>query len=127
MICVRVCVPGRGVTFSLLGGMWAYVTYLSVNDDVYQTLGMLVPWIFLFGYMKLLPEWNHTATVAISTPIVINLGRLPYGNQLPGGNYALLRIEENLVGIAIGSVLTLIIFSVSAIDLLKENIQGEHI
>ena len=61
----------------------------------------------------------------MSTAIVINLGRLPYASQLPGGNYALLRIEENLVGIAIGSVLTLMIFPVFAIDLLKENIQSE--
>ena len=68
---------------------------------------------------------NFTASVSISNPIVINLHRLPYASQLLGGNYALLRLKENLVGIAIGYVLTVIIFAIFAIDLLKENIQSK--
>ncbi|CAF3844490.1 unnamed protein product [Adineta steineri] len=109
---------------TLLGAMWAYVTYLAVHDDVYQTFGMLVPWILVFGYIRPLPKLNYTATVAMITPILITLGRIPYGNTLPAGNYALLRIEENLVGIGVAAVLTLIIFPVFAIDLLKDNIQS---
>ncbi|CAF5210237.1 unnamed protein product, partial [Rotaria magnacalcarata] len=99
-------------------------TYLSVNDNVYNTLGMLVPWIFIFGYLRSLPEWGYAAAVAAFTPVLINLGRIPYGDIVPGGDYALLRIEENLVGIAIAIVLTLVIFPVFAIDILKNNIQG---
>ncbi|CAF1610091.1 unnamed protein product [Rotaria magnacalcarata] len=109
---------------TLLGAMWAYITYLSVNDNVYNTLGMLVPWIFIFGYLRSLPEWGYAAAVAAFTPVLINLGRIPYGDIVPGGDYALLRIEENLVGIAIAIVLTLVIFPVFAIDILKNNIQG---
>ena len=105
--------------------MWAYVTYIAVNDDVYKTFGMLVPWIIVFGYLKLLPEWGYAATVAAFTPILITLGRIPQGDSLPAGNYALLRIEENLVGIAIAVVLTLVIFPVFAIDSLKNNIQSK--
>ncbi len=104
--------------------MWAYVTYLSVHDNVYQTFGMLVPWILIFGYLRPSPNWNYTATVATITPILICLGRIPYGNALPAGNFALLRIEENLIGIGIAIILTLIIFPVFAIDLLKDNIQS---
>ncbi|CAM4863385.1 unnamed protein product [Rotaria socialis] len=109
---------------TLLGAMWAYVTYLSANDHVYNTMGMLVPWIFIFGYLRSLPEWGYTAVVAAFTPVLINLGRIPYGDTMPGGNYALLRIEENLVGITIAIVLTIVIFPVFAIDILKNNIQG---
>jgi hypothetical protein len=105
--------------------MWAYITYLAVNDNVYQTFGMLVPWILFFGYLRLLPSWGYTAAVATITPILIDLGRIPYGNALPAGNYALLRIEENVIGIAVGVFLTLIIFPVFATDVLKDNIQGK--
>ncbi len=54
-----------------------------------------------------------------------SLGRIPYGDVLPAGNYALLRIEENLVGIGVAIILTLIIFPVFVIDLLKDNIQSK--
>jgi hypothetical protein len=104
--------------------MWAYVTYLSVSDDVYKTFGMLVPWILIFGYLKPLPQWGYAAMVAGFTPVLITLGRIPYGNSLPAGNYALLRIEENLVGIALAIVLTIVIFPVFAIDVLKNNIES---
>ena len=105
--------------------MWAYITYISVYDHVYHTIGMLVPWILLFGYLTLLPEWNYAGTVGAFTPALINLGRIPYGDALPAGNYALLRIEENLVGIAIAIILTIGIFPVFAIDVLKSNIQSK--
>lgn len=106
--------------------MWAYVTYISVNDDVYHTFGMLIPWILVFGYLRNLPNWGYSATVGAFTPVLICLGRIPYGDSLPAGNYALLRIEENLVGIAVAIVLTLSIFPVFAIDILKNNIQGNY-
>lgn len=113
------------IPFLKTGGMWAYVTYLSVDDDVFQTFGMLIPWILIFGYLKLVPEWGYAATVAAFTPALINLGRIPYGDSEPAGDFALLRIEENLVGIAIAIVLTVVIFPVFAIDSLKNNIQGK--
>ncbi|CAF0897883.1 unnamed protein product [Didymodactylos carnosus] len=49
--------------------------------------------------------------------------RLPFGDAVPAGNYALLRIEEKLIGILIEIFLAMGIFPVFAIDLLKENIQ----
>jgi hypothetical protein len=109
-----------------IGAMWAYITYLSVYDHVYHTFGMLVPWILAFGYLRLLPNWGYAATVAAFTPILITLGRIPYGDAVPAGNYALLRIEENLVGIAVAIILTIIIFPVFAIDVLKNNIQSKY-
>ncbi|CAF3244784.1 unnamed protein product [Rotaria sp. Silwood2] len=111
------------LTGTLLGAMWSYITYLLVRDNIFETFVILVPWVFLFGYLRLFPKWGYTAAVALLTPILINLGRLPYGDALPAGNYALLRIEENFVGITIASIITLTIFPVFAIDLLKENIQ----
>jgi hypothetical protein len=87
---------------------------------------MLVPWLLLFAFLKLLPRWDYTATVAASTPILINLGRL-YETNLPQANYALLRIQENLIGIGLGIALTMLIFPVFAVDLLKKNIQGEYV
>jgi hypothetical protein len=104
--------------------MWAYITYLSAHDDVYKTFGMLVPWILVFGYIRPSPKWSYAAIISSITPILITLGRIPYGNALPAGNFALLRIEENLVGIGVACILTLIIFPVFAVDLLKDNIQS---
>ena len=87
---------------------------------------MLVPWLFLFGYLKLSSEWDYTATVAASTPILVNLGRL-YATDQPTGNYALLRIQQNIIGIGLGIVLTMLVFPIFAVDLLKINIQGEFV
>jgi hypothetical protein len=105
--------------------MWAYVTYLAVGDNSYQIFGMLVPWLFLFGYLRLIPHWDYTATVAASTPVVVNLGRL-YGDVLREGNYVILRIQESIIGISLGAVLAIWIFPVFAVDLLKVNIQSKN-
>ena len=64
--------------------------------------------------------------MSISTPIMIHLDGLPYASLVSGGNYVLLRIEENLVGICVGSVLSLIIFSAFAMNVLKTDIQSER-
>jgi uncharacterized membrane protein YccC len=112
------------ITFFSLGATWAYITYLLVHDNEYQTLGILSPWIFVCGYMKLLPNWTYTATIAAITAVVIDLGRLPFGDALPAGDFALLRIEQSFIGIAIAAVLTLLIFPIFAIDLLKDSIQS---
>jgi uncharacterized membrane protein YccC len=105
--------------------MWAYVTYLVAHDDYYQTIGMFAPWMLVFGYLRLKPNWNYSALIAAFTPILITFGRIPYGQTQPEDNYTLLRIEENLVGVAIGIILTLLIFPVFAIDQLKDNIQSK--
>jgi uncharacterized membrane protein YccC len=85
---------------------------------------MLVPWLLLFGYLKLVPQWDSVATVAATTPILINLGQL-YKDAFPEGNYVLLRIEEAIIGIALGAILTILIFPIFAVDRLKANIQSQ--
>ena len=105
--------------------MWAYAIYAAVGDNSYQIFGMLVPWLFLFGYLRSMPHWDYTATVAASTPVVVNLGRL-YEDALRAGNYVLLRIQESIIGISLGAVLTIWIFPVFAVDLWKVNIQGKN-
>lgn len=109
---------------TLLGSMYSYITYLLVKDQIFQTFLILIPWIFLFSYLRLFPKYSYTAAVASFTPVLVNLGRLPYGDAVPAGNYALLRIEQNLVAILIAIVLTMCIFPVYAIDSLKDNIQS---
>jgi hypothetical protein len=104
--------------------MWAYATYLAVGEVLFKIFATLVPWLFLFGYLKLIPHWDYLATVAATTPILINLGQL-YGNSLREGNYVLLRIQETIIGIALGAILTVLIFPIFAVDLLKGNIQGQ--
>ncbi len=109
----------------ILGSMWAYATYLAVGDNSYQIFGMLVPWLLVFGYLRLIPNWDYTAVVAASTPVVVNLGRL-YGDPLREGNYVLLRIQKSIIGIGLGAILTTLIFPVFTVDLLKVNIQGKN-
>ncbi|CAF4332394.1 unnamed protein product, partial [Rotaria sp. Silwood2] len=107
---------------TLFGAMWGYVTCLSAGNDLFRTIIMLCPWIFCCGYMKSYPQWGYTVTIAALTPIIVNLGRLPFADSLPAGNYALLRIQQNVIGISIALVLAIIIFPLFAINLLKENI-----
>ena len=105
--------------------MWAYVTYIVVHNNFYQTIGMFTPWMLIFGYLRLKPDWSYAALIAAFTPILITFGRIPYEKTLPEDNFTLLRIEENLIGVAIGTVLTFLIFPVFAIDQLKDNIQSK--
>ncbi|CAF1028782.1 unnamed protein product [Adineta ricciae] len=107
---------------TLLGSMWAYAIYAAVGEESYKIFAMLVPWLLLCGYLKLIPQWDYAATVAASTPIVVNLGRL-YGDVFRQGNYVLLRIQESIIGIGVGMFLTVLIFPTFAVDLLKTNIQ----
>jgi hypothetical protein len=106
--------------------MWAYAIYAAVGENIYKIFGMLIPWFFICGYLFLIPQWNNTATIAASTPIVVNLGRL-YGNASPQGDYALFRIEDTIIGVGLGAVLTILIFPVFAVDSLKSNIQGNYV
>ncbi|CAF1032359.1 unnamed protein product [Adineta steineri] len=106
----------------LLGSMWSYAIYLAVGEVLYKICVMLVPWLFLFGYLKLVSHWDFLAPVAATTPILINLGQT-YGNVLREGNYVLLRIEETIIGIGLGAILTILIFPTFAVDMLKKNIQ----
>lgn len=92
---------------------------------MYRTVGMLIPWIFIFSYLKLFPSWGYTATVASFTPVVINLARFPHRTASRAGDLVLLRIEESFVGITVAALLTLLIFPTFAIDLLKDSIQGK--
>jgi len=108
---------------TLLGSMCAYAIYKAVGEIVHQIFVLLVPWLLLFGYLRLIPTWDHTATIAASTPIVINLGRL-YGDVYRQGNYVLLRIQEAIIGIGLGAVLSILVFPIFAADLLKVNIQN---
>lgn len=108
------------------GSTWAYATYLAVGEDSYKIFGMFVPWLFLFGFLKLLPQWGYTAAVAASTPIIVNLGRL-YGDVFRQGNIVLLRIQETIIGIILGIFLTMLIFPIFAVDSLKTNIQSKSI
>ena len=97
--------------------MWSYLTYLLVADNIFQIFLVLIPWIFFCGYLRLDPKYGYTAVVAAFTPVFVTLARLP------AGNYALLRIEEKFLGTCIAIILTMSIFPVFPIDLLKENIQ----
>lgn len=106
--------------------MWAYVIYISVGANSYKIMSMLVPWLFLFGYLKLLPRWDYTATVAASTPIFINLGRL-YAKDLPPVDYVIHRIQQNVIGIGLGIIFTICIVPKFAVILLKINTRGQYI
>ncbi|CAF3245551.1 unnamed protein product [Rotaria sp. Silwood2] len=107
----------------VLGSMWAYIVSVTALNNVVQIFGMLAPWIFGCGFLKLVPEWGPTVLVSITTPMMIVLGRLPYYTGAPVDASAVFRIEQIAVALGLGVVLTIIIFPQFAIDLLKENIQ----
>ncbi|CAF4173588.1 unnamed protein product [Rotaria sp. Silwood2] len=107
----------------VLGSMWAYIVCVTALNNVVQIFGMLSPWIFGCGFLKLVPEWGPTVLVATTTPMIIVLGRLPYYTVAPVDASAVLRIKEIAVALGLGVVLTIIIFPQFAVDLLKENIR----
>ncbi|CAF4839179.1 unnamed protein product [Rotaria sp. Silwood1] len=109
----------------VLGSMWAYIVSVTALNNVVQIFGMLAPWIFGCGFLKLVPEWGPTVLVATTTPMMIVLGRLPYYTGAPIDASAVLSIKEIAVALGLGVVLTIIIFPQFAVDLLKENIQSE--
>ncbi|CAF1101591.1 unnamed protein product [Rotaria sp. Silwood1] len=54
----------------LLGAMWSHIAYLLVHDNIFATFFILIPWIFLFGYLRLFPKLNYTSAVARFTFII---------------------------------------------------------
>ena len=102
---------------TLLGSVYGYLCYLAVGTSTYHFFAMMVPWILVCTYARFCPSWSYAGTIAIITPIVIILGNTV--GQFAPENFAILRIEENVLGILLGAALNLLLFPISAADSLN--------
>ena len=102
---------------TLLGSIYGYLCYLAVGTSTYHFFAMMVPWILICTYARFNLSWSYAGTIATITPIVIILGNTV--GQFAPENFAILRIEENVLGILLGAALNLLLFPISAADSLN--------
>lgn len=82
---------------------------------------MYVPFLLLCGLIKQNRQWGYFGSVAVTTGLIVSLGRNAYLDPLVG-DYSLLRIQQNVMGILLSLACSFITVPVFAIDLLKLNI-----
>ena len=102
---------------TLLGSIYGYLCYLAVGTSTYHFFAMMVPWILICTYARFNLSWSYAGTIATITPIVIILGNTV--GQFAPEDFAVLRIEENVLGILLGAALNLLLFPISAADSLN--------
>ena len=102
---------------TFLGSVFGYLCYLAVGNAKYHFFGLMVPWILVCTYARYSPSWSYAGTIATITPLIIILGNT-VGQYAPE-DYAILRIQENVLGICLGAVLNLLLFPISAADTLN--------
>lgn len=106
---------------TMMGAIYSYFVYVAVQFKEYDTIAMFVPFILICGYIKQSKTWSYFGTIAIATALIVTYGRNPYFYPVIG-NYALLRIQQNALGIMLALTVSLISVPVYAIDILKYNI-----
>ena len=102
---------------TLLGSTYGYLCYLAVGTSTYHFFAMMVPWVLVCTYARFNLSWSYAGTIATITPILIILGNT-VGQYAPA-NFAILRIQENVLGICLGAALNLLLFPISAADSLN--------
>lgn len=110
---------------TMAGAIYSYFVFIAVgadlDKDIYPIIGMLVPWVFLCMIVKQNKAWSYFGSISITTALMITFGR----NQVLVpivGDYVLLRVQENAVGIMLAFTITLLTFPLFAIEGLKMNI-----
>jgi hypothetical protein len=93
------------------------------GTNLYHIIGMYIPLLFVCGLIKQNKQWSYFGSITVTTGLIITLGRAAYIDPV-AGNYSLLRIQENVIGILLALVMSLISVPVHAVDLLKLNITG---
>lgn len=106
---------------TLLGAVYGYLAYSAVGNNMYYLLAMLLLWVFVMSYIRASQNYAYIGVIGSATAIIVTIGRIPYTDPIQG-NYALLRIQQNSLGIAIALVVNLVVFPVLASDLIKHNI-----
>jgi len=116
---------------TLIGAIYGYFIYIAVThnnpnetfdltniETVYKVMGLMAPFSLVCGVIRQNKQWSYFGFLANITALLVTLGRVPY--QFPvAGDYSLLRIQENALGICLSFVVSLITIPVFGLDLLK--------
>ena len=102
---------------TMLGSVFGYLCYLAVGTNQYHFFGLMVPWILLCTFARYNASWSYAATIATITPLIIVLGNT-VGSSTPE-DFAILRIQENVLGILLGAVLNMLLLPINASDTLS--------
>jgi hypothetical protein len=119
---------------TMFGAIYSYFIYVAITNNnpsnefivgdtptLYYILAMVVPFALLNGMIKQNKNWSYFGSISITTCMIVTFGRLPYHSP-PPANYSLLRIQENLVGMLLLFVCSVITVPVLAIDEFKMNL-----
>jgi hypothetical protein len=108
---------------TMMGAIYSYFIYIAVEIDSNAILAMFVPFIFINGFIRQSKTWSYFGSIAVTTALIVTYGRIAYIDPVIG-NYSLLRIQQNALGILVGLMTSLLTIPTFGADYLKLNIQN---
>ena len=105
---------------TFLGALYSYFVYIAVGMEINYQILMFVPFILMCGIVKQNKSWAYFGSISSTTAQIVTFGRVAFVDPVVG-DYVLLRIQENAVGIVLILLISLMAFPKLARDLLNLN------
>ena len=105
---------------TFLGALFSYFVYIAVGVELNNQIAMFAPFILACGIVKQNKQWSYFGSISSTTAQIVTFGQVGV-LLVPVGNYVLLRIQENAVGILLVFTISLATIPKLAIDILKLN------
>ena len=105
---------------TLFGAIYSYFVFLAVGSNFYHTIAMFIPFLLLCGVIRQNKQWSYFGSISSTSGLIVTFGLTSYQNA-PLGDFALLRIQENAIGVLLCFAISIITVPVFAADLLKLN------
>eukprot|EP01036_Dinobryon_divergens_P024891 gene24891-33383_t len=105
---------------TFLGALYSYFVYIAVGMEIDYQILMFVPFILMCGIVKQNKSWAYFGSISSTTAQIVTFGRVAFVDPVVG-DYVLLRIQENAMGIVLILLISLMALPKLARDLLNLN------
>jgi len=105
---------------TFLGALYSYFVHIAVGLETNYQILMFMPFILFCGIVKQNKSWSYFGSISSTTAQIVTFGRVAFVNPVLG-DYVLLRIQENAVGIVLILLISLMTLPKLARDLLNLN------
>ena len=104
---------------TVVGGVIGYLILLAFPDNYGGSIPLLVLWNLPMQFIVISPSYAYLGALATFTPIIIVFGFSTAGEGLTLERFALARMLEIVIGVAIALALSSVLWPVSSIRLLR--------
>ena len=104
---------------TVVGGIIGYLILLAFPDNYGGSIPLLVLWNLPMQFIVISPSLAYLGSLATFTPIIIVFGFSTAGQGLTLERFALARMLEIVIGVAIALALSSVLWPVSSIRLLR--------